>query len=597
MTNPRTFGLFTFVSVSRRSRKSDRRGEIWLRMACMVLTFCLATAMAAPTQTFTVLYDFNINNGSSVGNPVGSVVQGSDGNFYGVGTSYYGTVYKMTPEGTETTLYRFCSQPNCTDGEYLAAGVFLANDGNFYGTTEEGGTGLYGTVYKMTPEGTLTTLYNFCSQPNCTDGESPMAALIQASDGNLYGTTAFGGSNGWGTVFRVTSGGTLTTLYNFCSQPNCTDGSDPSTGLIQASDGNFYGTTAGTVFKITSGGTLTTLYRFCSQPKCTDGSGPKGALIQATDGSFYGTTNVGGVGSPDCQGLSQGCGTVFKITPQGALTTLYSFCAQANCADGVYPAAGLVQGSDGNFYGTTSYGGIGYDKSYPLTGNGTIFQITSGGTLTTVHSFTGTDGANPLGGLLQASNGTFYGTTSGGGEDYGTFFSLLMGVGGPAITLSPTALNFGDEIRGEPSAALTVTATNTGSATLDIDSITINGDFAIFANTCGATLAPGVICNVSVTFTPQALGLLTGTLTFTDNAPNSPQGVALSGTGVKVMPATLTPATAKYAKQKVGTTSKPKTFTLTNNQTVALTGIAISTTGDFAVSATTCTTSLAAKGK
>ncbi len=211
----------------------------------------------------------------------------------------------------------------------------------------------------------LTTLYNFCSQPNCSDGSDPTAALVQAKDGNFYGTTFSGGANsnctwGCGTVFKITAGGTLTTLYSF-SGP---DGEYPYAGLVQASDGNFYGTASwgggggncseppsysgcGTVFKITPGGMLTTLYTFAGP----DGANPYGGLVQGSDGNFYGTTYGGG-----CQ--SDGCGTVFKITPSGALTTLYSFCSQSSCADGGVPNAGLVQAADGNFYGTTTAGWV-----------------------------------------------------------------------------------------------------------------------------------------------------------------------------------------------------------------------------------------------
>ena len=167
--------------------------------------------------------------------------------------------------------------------------------------------------------------------------------------------------------------------------------------------------------------------------------------------------------------------------------------------------------------------------------------------------------------------------------------------GAGAVTLSPTLLGFGNVAINTTSAAKTVTLTNSGAGSLSINSIATSGSFAISSKTCGTTLAAAAKCTVKVTFTPTMLGTLTGTLTFTDNAPDSPQTVPLSGTGV--LPATLTPAKATYAAQAVGTTSAAKTFTLTNYQTVALTSIAISTTGDFAVSATTCTTSLAAKGK
>jgi uncharacterized repeat protein (TIGR03803 family) len=161
--------------------------------------------------------------------------------------------------------------------------------------TTSGGANGAGTIFKLTPGGTLTTLYSFCSQAGCPDGESPYneAGLVQATNGDFYGTTGSGGANGNGTIFKITPSGTLTTLYSFCSQAGCTDGSYPGAPVIQATDGDFYGTTSsdganhgGTVFKITPSGTLTTLYSFCSQAGCTDGNAPQGALVQATNGDF-----------------------------------------------------------------------------------------------------------------------------------------------------------------------------------------------------------------------------------------------------------------------------------------------------------------------
>jgi uncharacterized repeat protein (TIGR03803 family) len=165
----------------------------------------------------------------------------------------------------------------------------------------------------------------------------------------------------------MTPSGTLTTLYSFCSQSGCPDGSDPEAGLVQAANGDFYGTTrvggtnsGGTVFRITPGGTLTTLYSFCSQSACTDGSSPQSALVQATNGDLYGTTGYGG----------NGYGTIFKITPSGELTTLYSLCSQSACTDGEYLVAALVQDTNGTFYGTTSSGGA--------NGDGTVFSMSVG---------------------------------------------------------------------------------------------------------------------------------------------------------------------------------------------------------------------------
>jgi uncharacterized repeat protein (TIGR03803 family) len=243
------------------------------------------------------------------------------------------------------------------DGGVSYAGLVQAADGNLYGTTNSGGANNYGTVFKITPEGTLTTLYSFCSQKNCTDGANPVAGLVQAKDGNFYGTTQGGGANpGYraGTVFEITLDGILTTLYSFCSKTNCGDGGFPVAGLVQAKDGNFYGTTprgeagadkrgGGTVFEITPKGSLTTLYSFCSKADCADGRYPHAGLIQANDRDFYGTTSSGG---------AHRAGTVFEITAKGALTTLHSFCSKTNCADGRSPYAGLAQAADGDLYGT-----------------------------------------------------------------------------------------------------------------------------------------------------------------------------------------------------------------------------------------------------
>jgi uncharacterized repeat protein (TIGR03803 family) len=242
-----------------------------------------------------------------------------------------------------------------------------ATNGGLYGTTLGGGTNSAGTIFKITPGGTLTTLYSFCPQTNCTDGAGPQAGLVQAANGDLYGTTIGGGANDDGTIFKITPGGTLTTLYSFCSQTNCTDGFYPLGGLVQAANGDFYGTTygggangGGTAFKITPGGTLTTLYSFCSQTNCTDGGGLEAGLVQAADGDLYGTTYGYG---------AYGGGTVFKITPGGTLTTLYSFCSHG-CTDGRHPYAGLVQDTNGDFYGTTHEGAS--------NNGGTVFRLSVG---------------------------------------------------------------------------------------------------------------------------------------------------------------------------------------------------------------------------
>jgi uncharacterized repeat protein (TIGR03803 family) len=324
-----------------------------------------------------------------------------------------------------------------------------------YGTTVSGGANNNGTVFKITPGGTLTTLYSFCAQTNCTDGLEPDARLVQATDGNFYGTTS-GGGNGWGTIFKITPGGTMTTLHRF----DVMDGANPYGGLVQATNGNFYGTTSaggangyGAVFEITPGGALTTLHSFLDT---TDGAYPYGGLMQATNGSFYGTTSgvlLGGRGADTCTGAGS-YGTIFEITPSGTLTTLYAFGAQPD--DGACPFGGLVQATDRNFYGTTTEVGGGY---------GTIFKITPAGTL---HRFDNTDGANPLAGLVQATNGTLYGTTFlGGASNDGTVFSLSESLG-PFVETNPTS--------GKVGTAVIILGNNLAGAT----SVTFNGKAATF---------------------------------------------------------------------------------------------------------------------
>jgi len=342
--------------------------------------------------TLTPLYSFCVTSLCTGGAyPYAGLVQGTSGDFYGTANTAgtgEGTVFKITPSGAVTALHTFCVNLSnyCPDGGSPYAGLVQATNGDFYGTNVSGGANGQGTVFKITPSGTLTTLYTFCSQSECTDGYHAIGGLVQAADGDLYGTTENGGVNcapyGCGTIFKITPSGTLTTIYTFCSQSSpCADGQYPTATMIQATDGDLYGTTSGsvfgpdyngTVFKITPNGKLTTLYTFCSQPNCTDGWYPYAGLVQATDGNFYGTTTLGGVNCAD----NGGCGTVFKITPSGALTTLYSFCSQNNCTDGSSPSAGLVQATNGVLYGTTTFGGT--TSGGGSNGGGTVFGLSVG---------------------------------------------------------------------------------------------------------------------------------------------------------------------------------------------------------------------------
>lgn len=318
------------------------------------------------------------------------------------------TPFEKVFGSTVTSLWQFTGGH---DGAQPDAGLIQGSDGNLYGTTYFGGSNDWGTVFKIATNGTPTTIYYFTG---LSDGGNPAASLVQGYDGNFYGTAYSGGSNGVGTVFRITSQGTLSTLWQFSGGPDFTggpDGGEPEAGLVQGIDSNFYGTTysggtnscsCGTVFKITPQGTLTTLWQFTGG---NDGSEPEAGLTQGIDSNFYGTTSFDGL---------HGFGTVFRITPSGVLTSLWPF---AGGTDGAYPAAGLTLGTDSNFYGTAVDGG---------SGNGTVFKITSTGTLTPLHSFSGgTGGDTPSAGLIQANDGLFYGTTSAGGTNgNGTIFRI-----------------------------------------------------------------------------------------------------------------------------------------------------------------------------
>jgi len=489
-------------------------------------------ATAVHPQTFTSLLSFDGTDGAG---PITSVIQGTDGNFYGTtaggGSFSNGTVFQISSQlpYTLTTLYNFCSQANCTDGAGAEGGLLLATDGNFYGTTYSGGANGYGgTVFSITPSGALTTLHSFCNLTNCADGGFPYyGSLVQGIDGNFYGTNGLYGAQQYGTVFKITPLGNSTTLYSFCRLTNCADGAAPLTGLVQASDGNFYGTTVaggansspfcgvdcGTVFRITPGGMLTTLYSFCALQNCADGAFPLAGLLLAADGNLYGTTVRGGVMGNCPSGSVQGCGTIFKITLSGALSTLYTFCAQGNCPDGADPYAALMQATDGNFYGTT------FDGGANATG-GTVFSITPSGVLTTLYSFCSlancADGADPYGGSLQqGTDGNFYGaTTDGGLYDYcltngnpgcGTLFSLSVGLG-PFVATLPTS-----SVQGRP---VTILGNNLTGST----SVTFNGTPASFQ----------VVSNTEIKTTVPK-GATTGAVRVT-----TPGGVLVSNTNFRI---------------------------------------------------------------
>jgi uncharacterized repeat protein (TIGR03803 family) len=258
----------------------------------------------------TILHTFNGTDGIY---PVSDVIEGTNGKFYGT-TPYNnsdgpGTAYSVTSNGTFTTLHTFAS----SEGSNIDAGLVQGTDGNFYGVAQTGGAySCYGvpgcgTIFKMTPSGTVTVLHNF----DGSDGSRPSQPLVQASDGNFYGASFNGGAYDAGVVFKITPSGTYTVLHSL--DPGASDGAYPSAALIEGTDGNLYGVTSfgvsGTIFSVTTTGTFTTLYTFCASGTCTDGANPHSPLIQNTNGIFYGSTVGGGGG--DCDGSN--CGTIFSL--------------------------------------------------------------------------------------------------------------------------------------------------------------------------------------------------------------------------------------------------------------------------------------------
>jgi uncharacterized repeat protein (TIGR03803 family) len=431
----------------RRSSPRVARALLALLLAALWVAGLPPTVQGA--TSYKVLYGFPLPASQLSVTPSG-LLQAADGNFYA--TTYYGgvsesgSVFQLTPAGTLTTLYSF---PGETGGVYPSpyAGLILGSDGNFYGTTYDAcAPPEHGTVFKVTPGGVLTPLHTFTG----TDGECPQAGLLRDADGNLYGTTTYGGGPGLGTVFKLALDGTLTTLHPFSGS----DGASPQAGLVRAPDGTLYGTTLGddgasnygTVFQLTPAGetySFDTIYTFsCADGACPHGANPLGTLLRDPDGTLYGTTVAGGTAN---------LGTVFKLTPTGSLITLHSFSG----TDGA-PSAGLFRGTDGNLYGTT-YGPCPYEDSgcTSASGYGTVFRLaTDGSAFTALYNFTGPDGANPQTPVIQGTDGYFYGTTSrgGGAGKRGVFFFLRVGntltlipagTGNGTVTSAPAGINCG----------------------------------------------------------------------------------------------------------------------------------------------------------
>jgi len=390
----------------------------------------IALSASPQAKGYKQLYAFH--GGSDGSHPQYNLLL-NKGDLYGSalygGALGFGTLFRLTPDGKETTLYSFRGIGS-GDGAYPGGPPVVDKAGNLYDETFEGGTGSCfggegcGTVFKLAPDGTETVLHAFRGG---SDGASPDESVILDDKGNLYGTTEVGGSGkcsysgyppGCGTIFKLAPDGTETVLYAF--RGGSTDGSDPSGNLVADTSGNLYGTTTlaggtacqgfgcGTVFKLAPDGTERVLYSFCARAGCSDGADPIfTSLFMDRKANLYGTTEFGGSGT-GC-GSGKGCGAVYKLAPDGTETVLYSFCSLSQCSDGDYPDSNVIVNRKGDFVSTTAGGGA--------HGFGALFGLSRHGAETLLYSFkSGRDGASPNASVIADPKGHLYGTTYAGGS-------------------------------------------------------------------------------------------------------------------------------------------------------------------------------------
>ncbi|MBV9989767.1 MAG: hypothetical protein JOZ72_00615 [Alphaproteobacteria bacterium] len=416
------------------------------------LTVAVATlaATAADATQYKPLHAFcGLNNCSDGSKPWATPTGDGAGNYYGTtysggAPSDSGTVYRMHYDGTRWVYSRvhvFCTKMDCPDGAHPRAQLIVGTDGTLYGTASDGGRYGWGTIFSIAPDGsgwTYKVLHHFCAKSGCPDGARPTYAGLSYQgqqpgalyDGTspLYGTTVNGGSQNQGTVYTLTPGATKWTqkvIHNFCSEASCADGGQVDAPVTVDAMGRVFGTTTvggdynhGNIFALTHGAAwhYTSLYSFCAGGGfCSDGDGAVSQLVVDGQGDLIGTTYFGGAHAK---------GSVFKLVPNGAhstFSTLYSFCAQANCADGQNPQASVTLDAQGRLYGTTYGGGSG--------NKGTVFKLSGANlsTFTSLHSFgtTTTSGSYPTAGLALDMSGTLYGLTiTGGANDLGLFYSI-----------------------------------------------------------------------------------------------------------------------------------------------------------------------------
>ncbi len=505
-------------------------------LASIALLFVFAGALPAQAQTPTVLHDFT-NNLTDACFPEGTIVQGRDGNMYGIGVdggfngcgaNGYGAVYKISPAGVESVFFNFpTGAGNCRSG------LTLGSDGNFYGTCIIGNAGNgTGYIYRLTPAGVFTDLHDFPL------GDQPSFPPIQASDGNFYGVVP-------GSVYKMTPAGVFTTTHTFVS-PDV----QPLSNLFQASDGNLYGTITlcglsgnrGCVYKVSTGGTYKNIYGFAD----VTGSFSCSGVIQGKDGKLYGATGFGG---------ANGNGNLYKVTTAGVHTGLHDFnnATDGGCNSGSFPVVNLTQVTDGSLYGVNYAGG---------PGCGSIYKLTSANVFTAfLMPVDNSDGCQLYSALIQNTNGLVYGTAGSGGGTLnccqGTFFSVATG-DVPFVNLEPTERtgNVGAKVGmfGQGFSSASVVKFGGVAAT----SVTLSGTTYLTAVVPkGAHTGPVTVTTGTTTLTsPQTYKVKPKITSFSPTSGSTGTLVTINGSGL-----------IQTSAVKFGTV-KATTFTVVSDSTV-----------------------------
>ncbi len=452
----------------------------FVRVCCCLALFALFTTTTPLTaQSVSDVVTFDDTN--YLGNPGFAPAQGREALLHGSIASpngYPGAIISFPPEGKSYDVN--FTLTNALGVEPIG-GLTLGSDGNFYGTTANGGSLAYGVLFKVSPTGNYTVLHDFTGG---SDSGGPESGPIEGADGNIYGVT-YGSCCAYSTVYKYTRSGVFSTIYIFDWAHGAWADS-----IMQGSDGNLYVTSFeggihynGTIVKLSPSGKLLSYYQFPGPP---GGTFPVGRVVEAPDGNYYGVTLEGGYPNGN-----YGWGTIFRMTPQGKVTRIYAFCSNGTtCPDGYYPGS-LVLGSDGNLYGTTEFGGANF--------LGTLFRISTSGVFTSLYSFNSAIGENP-GALMQDTNGRIYGSASNGGPyGYGAIYAADLSLSAFITFVQPT---------GKPGHQAQILGQGLTGAT----AVTFNGvpatNFSVKTDTymtatvpAGATSGPVVVTTPTATLT------------------------------------------------------------------------------------------------